>query len=156
MAWNTYRATLRRDGCWRQRDLNEELVNPLTRNIAVSWSRVFESDLFTDFDLAVMSSVIKLLEKFEESVPAALKDRASIQVEACKKEARIAVHKTIEVVSEAMNEEQKEISRCLAPHIQNRLKDGYRKAMKEVGPGSFARQKVRSLPFYFEFCGDRN
>lgn len=48
----------------------------------------------------------------------------------------------MEVVKEALGREQKEISRCLAPHIQNELMDGYDLAVEERGRGSVARQKV--------------
>jgi hypothetical protein len=45
-------------------------------------------------------------------------------------------------VKEALNNEQKEVSRSLAPHVQSELIDGYSAAMEERGPGSVARQKV--------------
>ena len=51
--------------------------------------------------------------------------------------------KTLDVVREAMNTQQKEVSRCLAPHVQGQLLEGYERAMEERGPGSVARQKVR-------------
>lgn len=62
----------------------------------------------------------------------------------CLDEARVALKKTMDVVKETMNTEQKEVSRCMAPHVQNQLIDGYDRAMEERGIGSVARQKVRS------------
>ncbi|OBZ71936.1 hypothetical protein A0H81_08311 [Grifola frondosa] len=117
MYWSTYRATLRRHGSWRQ-DLNVELTNPFTRNIASSWSKVFEADLFASFEKAATSAINKLLEDVEKSAA------------------------TLDVVRETMNTEQKEVSRCLAPHVQNQLVDGYDRAMEERGRGSVARQKA--------------
>ncbi|KAG6813480.1 hypothetical protein H0H92_010505 [Tricholoma furcatifolium] len=141
MHWGTYRATLRRHGSWR-RDLNVELVTPFTRNIAHSWSKVFESDLFGPFEAASTASISKLLKDVEDSAAPGLKDRTKMQGEQCLEEARVALKKTMEVVRETMNNEQKEVSRCMAPHVQTQLVDGYDRAMEERGRGSVARQKA--------------
>ncbi|KAG6918940.1 hypothetical protein DXG01_010595 [Tephrocybe rancida] len=141
MHWATYRATLRRHGSWR-RDLNVELITPFTRNIAHSWSKVFESDLFSPFEASSISSINKLLKDVEESAAQGLKDRTKIQGEQCLEEARVALKKTMEVVKETMNNEQKEVSRCMAPHVQAQLVEGYDRAMEERGTGSVARQKT--------------
>jgi hypothetical protein len=57
-------------------------------------------------------------------------------------EVQNALQKTIEIVRATMQEEQKEISRCLAPEVQNSLREGYERALEERGRGSVARQKV--------------
>jgi len=44
-------------------------------------------------------------------------------------------------VKEAMNTEQKEISRVVAPYVQQQLLDGYDESFAERGLGSVARQK---------------
>jgi len=133
---------LRRHGSWR-RDLNVELINPFTRNIAYSWSKVFESDLFGPFEAASIGSINKLLKEVEDSAAAGLKDRTKLQGEQCLEEARVALKKTMDVVKETMNNEQKEVSRCMAPHVQAQLVEGYDRAMEERGTGSVARQKAR-------------
>ncbi|KAJ2931653.1 hypothetical protein H1R20_g5445, partial [Candolleomyces eurysporus] len=142
--WQTYRATLRRHGSWR-RDLNVELVNPFTRTIAHSWSALFESDLLGPFETAITNGITKLLTEFEQSAAPGLRDRAKLQGEACLEEARIALQKTIAAVKETMTNQQKEISRCMAPHVQAELRDAYNRAMEERGKGSVARQKAKSL-----------
>lgn len=141
MHWASYRATLRRHGSWRQ-DLNVELTNPFTRQIASSWSKVFEADLFASFEKATVEAVDKLLTDIEASAALGLKERAKGQGELCLEEARIALRKTLDVVRDTMNTEQKEISRCFAPHVQNQLIEGYDSAMMERGAGSVARQKA--------------
>ncbi|KAG6820103.1 hypothetical protein H0H93_005415 [Arthromyces matolae] len=141
MHWATYRATLRRHGSFR-RDLNMELIAPFTRNIALSWSKVFESDLFAPFEASSLSAINKLLKDIEESAAQGLKDRTRIQGDQCLEEARVALRKTMDLVRETMNTEQKEISRCMAPHVQAQLVDGYDRAMEERGTGSVARQKA--------------
>ncbi|GLB33731.1 putative dynamin family protein [Lyophyllum shimeji] len=149
MHWATYRATLRRHGSFR-RDLNVELINPFTRNIAHSWSRVFESDLFGPFETAAVDSINKLLKDVEDSAATGLKDRTKLQGEQCLEEARVALKKTMDVVKETMNSEQKEVSRCMAPHVQAQLIEGYDRALEERGTGSVARQKAYFRSFIEE------
>lgn len=141
MHWATYRATLRRHGSWRS-DLNVELSNPFTRQIASTWSKVFEADLFASFEQATNEAIGRVLKEVEESAAPGLKERARGQAELALDEATVALRKTIDVVRDTINTEQKEISRCLAPHVQNQLIDGYDAAMMERGPGSVARQKA--------------
>lgn len=133
---------LRRHGAWR-RDLNVDLVIPFTRNIAHSWSRVFESDLFSPFEGAALGIVKELLKQVEESAALGLQDRAKLQGEQCLEEANVALKKTMDIVQDTMTKEQKEVSRCMAPHVQKQLVEGYDRAMEERGLGSVARQKVR-------------
>ncbi|KAH9482911.1 Nuclear GTPase SLIP-GC [Psilocybe cubensis] len=141
MHWATYRATLRRHGSWR-RDLNAELIQPFTRNIAHSWSQVFESDLFGPFQASTLAAIRALVKEVEETAATGLKERARLQGNACVEEARIALANTVELVKVAMTSEQKEISRCMAPHVQAQLVEGYDTAMLERGTGSVARQKA--------------
>ncbi|KAG5641399.1 hypothetical protein DXG03_005335 [Asterophora parasitica] len=152
MHWGTYRATLRRHGSWR-RDLNVELITPFTKNIAHTWSKVFESDLFGPFEAASLKAINELLKDFEDSAAAGLKDRTKLQGEQCLEEARVALKKTMDLVKVTMQEEQKEVSRCMAPHVQAQLIDGYDSAMEERGMGSVARQKAVFHRF-IEECKD--
>lgn len=135
---------LRRHGSWRQ-DLNVELSNPFTRQIASSWSKVFETDLFASFEKAANDTIIVLLKEVEASAALGLKERAKGQGELSLDEAKVALRKTLDIVRDTINTEQKEVSRCLAPHVQNQLVDGYDRAMEERGKGSVARQKVGHL-----------
>lgn len=134
-------SALRRHGSWR-RDFNVELVNPFTRNIAHSWSTVFESNLFAPFETATLDSINKLLKDVEDSAAPGLKDRTNKQAEVCLEEARVALKNAVELVKQTLATEQKEVSRCIAPHVQAQLIEGYDTAMQERGTGSVARQKV--------------
>ncbi|KAJ7179183.1 hypothetical protein C8R46DRAFT_1072781 [Mycena filopes] len=150
MHWASYRATLRRNGEYR-RDLNVELVNPFTRNIATKWQQVFEADIFSGLLSSTVDCINKLIGDIERSAASGLKDRARIQGESCLESARVALDKTIETVKETLSGEQKEISRSLAPHVQEQLLDGYETAMEERGAGSVARQKA----VFHSFIKDR-
>lgn len=50
------------------------------------------------------------------------------------------------LVGDFLRNQQKDISRCLIPHVKAQLSSGYDEAMEERGTGSVARQKVRSKP----------
>ncbi|KAL1709238.1 hypothetical protein EV121DRAFT_276622 [Schizophyllum commune] len=138
--WQTYRATLRRHGEWR-RDLNVELCNPFTRQIASSWGQVFEKDLFAGLDGATSEKIMKLVKEVENSAAPGLKERAKMQGDQCMEQAQLALRNAMEDVKVALQNEQKEVSRCLGPHVQEQLIPGYDLAMDERGPGSVARQK---------------
>ncbi|KAG9082296.1 hypothetical protein FRC06_005133, partial [Ceratobasidium sp. 370] len=140
MHWGTYRATLRRHGEYK-RDLNAELVAPMTREIASSWTQVFESDLFTPVKSAARTEVVKLLKEIEDSAPAGLKDRCRAQAQVTLKEVQVVTANILRNIKTAMTNEQKEVSRCLTPHVKSELLDGYRLALEERGAGSVARQK---------------
>lgn len=132
---------LRRNGEWR-RDLNVELCTPLTKNIASSWSKVFESDLFGSFETSTKAAIKKVVKEVEDTAPLGLKDRTRCQGELCLEEANIALNKTLDLVKDTMNAEQKEVSRVIAPYVQHQLQDGYETSYAERGTGSVARQKV--------------
>lgn len=138
--WQTYRATLRRHGEWR-RDLNVELCNPFTRQIASSWGQMFESDLFAGLDGATSEKITKLVKEIESSAAPGLKERAKMQGDQCMEQAQVALTDAMEAVKVALQNEQKEVSRCLGPHVQEHLIPGYDLAMDERGRGSVARQK---------------
>lgn len=134
-------SALRRHGTWRQ-DLNAELTLPFIRNIANSWGKVFESDLFGPLEGAVTSTINKFLQEVEDTAAPSLKDRTRRQRDLCLDEARAALRQIMELVQEKLTASQKDVSRCMAPHVQAQLVDGYDRAMEERGRGSVARQKV--------------
>lgn len=137
----TFALALRRRGIWRQ-DLNANLAFPFTRQIASSWCKVFESDLFTPFEVAVTATIRKLLEEVEETAAPGFRDQFQRQGDLCLEEARVALKQIMGIVVEALAIEQKEVSRSMAPHVQSQLIYGYDRATEERGPGSVARQKV--------------
>ncbi|KAJ3800411.1 hypothetical protein GGU11DRAFT_403343 [Lentinula aff. detonsa] len=149
MHWATYRATLRRHGEFR-RNLNVELLALFTKNIATSWSKVFETDLLGHFEETIHAAICRLLDDIVDSTAAGLQERVRIQGELCKAEADVALKQVVAVVRETINTQQKDVSRCLAPHVQNNLIDGYDLALEERGQGSVARQKLVFRTFLSE------
>lgn len=122
---------MRRHGTFRDVDINVELVNPFTRHIASSWSQIFESDLFRSLQVGVDAQITKLLSAVESSAAPGLKDRIRFQAEQCHDEAKVTLAKIMELVKGIMNEEQKTVSRLLAPHVQAQLSETYNLSMEE-------------------------
>src|ERR1700722_10162452 len=135
---------MRRHGTWH-RDLNAELLMPFSRHISASWAHIFETDLFASFDSATVVVIDNILKEFEESVPPGLKDRARTQVKTCLKDVKLTMRNTIVVVHQSLVSEQKRISRCVTPHVQAQLAEGYDQATKVRGKGSAVRQKARQI-----------
>lgn len=125
--------------------MNAELVGPMSREIAASWARLFDSDLFAPTARAGITEIVKLLQQVEASAPPDLKDRCRAQSQVTLKEAQVLIGNILQNLKSAMTEEQKNISRCLTPHVQSQLTAAYQAAMEERGTGSVARQKVSCI-----------
>lgn len=91
----------------------------MTKNIASSWAKVFESDLFASFEKSTKAAIEKLLKEIENSAPVGLKDRTKGQGLVCQEEANVALNKTLDLVKETMNNEQKEVSRLISYVLHN-------------------------------------
>lgn len=100
--------------------------------------------MFSTFEKSTNNAITKLLKEVETDAPLGLKERARGQGELSLEEAKVALQKTLELVQNTVTTEQKEVSRCLAPHVQDQLEEGYTLAMEERGRGSVARQKASS------------
>ena len=98
--------------------------------------------MFSGFETRALQITNELLRKVERSAAPGLTERAKSQGEIALEEVKVAMKSLVTVVREILNEQQKEISRCLIPHVQKQLRNGYAEAAEERGRGSVARQKV--------------
>lgn len=114
----------------------------MSKAIASSWSQVFQSDLFASFQQSANAEITKVLKEVQDSCPLGLKDRAALQADVSMNESKLAMEKITGVVQEALQSQQKDVSRSLVPHVQNELLVGYATAMEERGTGSVKRQKL--------------
>lgn len=95
-----------------------------------------------DLEADAMSFVQKLLNDFVDSASSSLKARAEAQTQVSREEAQLALNTISDVVRKKLDDEQKVVSRCLVPHVRERLFPAYDLAMAEKGRGSVARSKV--------------
>ncbi|KDQ10535.1 hypothetical protein BOTBODRAFT_163630 [Botryobasidium botryosum FD-172 SS1] len=138
--WKTYRAILRRDGEWT-RNLNEDLVAPMTTEIASSWARTFEGDLFSSLETRTIAIVTKLLDDFQDSCHAMVRGVARDQARGCLEEADTTLNKILDTARTQLSEAQKDVSRRLTPCVRERLHESYHTAHAITGRGSFKQQR---------------
>jgi len=113
----------------------------MSKAIASSWAEVFEADLFASFQQSADKAIGNLLKEVEASCPPGLKERAAKQFGVSMNEYKLAMEKISGTVNEALQSQQKDISRSLVPLVQSSLKDGYRRATEQHGRGSVVRRK---------------
>ncbi|KAM5535629.1 hypothetical protein V8D89_010616 [Ganoderma adspersum] len=142
MIWQRYRALLRRNGRFGEYDLNSELTTPFVSHIARNWARLFRSNLFRAFETATVQAVEELTNQVVQSVPEYLTSRAKKQADVSLEQTRAFVGESVTVVQRTLGAHQREISRRLAPHVQEQLKDGYQDALGITGRGSTPKQKA--------------
>ncbi|TEB25966.1 hypothetical protein FA13DRAFT_1777191 [Coprinellus micaceus] len=144
MAWNTYRATLARDGVFHI-DLNTDLAEPFTKAIARSWNSQFRNLSFRPLEDEILNHIAALLQEVQESATIGVQDRAKILSDGCLEEARVVVKHCIHKVKSRVLDHQKGISRTMASHIRKQLREGYRRAMAECGTGGGSAQRRKAL-----------
>lgn len=112
------------------------------RRIAAPWSRTFKG-VDVNVNDEVINKINNLLTQFEESTTPLLEEYASEEVNRIRHELPGLLKAIAARVKGAVDKEQKEANRCLAPHIKEALTPGYDVAAPLSGPGSAARRKVR-------------
>ncbi|KAI1792927.1 hypothetical protein LXA43DRAFT_1060282 [Ganoderma leucocontextum] len=137
------RPVLRRDGCYEEYDLNTQLTIPFVSHISQNWCKLFQSNLFGVFETATVQAVEELVDQVVRSVPEYLTSRARKQGEVALEQTRAFLVESVSVVQRALDAQQRTISRKLAPHVQEQLKEGYQNALLITGPGTTSDQKIK-------------
>jgi hypothetical protein len=113
------------------------------REIAISWAQLFDSDLFAPTLQAEQTEITGILQQIEASALPDLKARCQAQCQLALNEAQVLTANIIQNIKTVLTDEQKNISRCLTPHVQKELSAAYAAARDEQGPGCMVRKKVR-------------
>lgn len=61
------------------------------------------------------------MKEIQQSFPDGLQERAKLQGQIGLADAKEALQNTVDIVKQALTEQQKEVSRCLVPHLQGEL-----------------------------------
>ncbi|KAI0315373.1 hypothetical protein OF83DRAFT_1173899 [Amylostereum chailletii] len=139
--WQTYAATLRRHGCWKKRNLNEEFTAPMSEEIAFPWATFFHKPAFVDIKTTCDAAARTLLDEIIDSSPPALAREVKRRVDRC---ADLWVQRESQAVKKSakmLDVGQKEVSRILEGHVECRLAPAYDNALEETGRGSHARKQ---------------
>ncbi|KAG9006591.1 hypothetical protein FRB94_000608 [Tulasnella sp. JGI-2019a] len=98
-----------------------------------SWTRVFEQDLLAKFGNRAKEAVNKIIADIEKTAPVGLINRCAGQREQALTESKAAMDQLISAAGAVLRREQKEASRCFAPHIKMKLRPGYQEAARMTG-----------------------
>ncbi|KAI0723406.1 hypothetical protein C8Q76DRAFT_855661 [Earliella scabrosa] len=141
MRWNTYRAVLRRNGAFKNMDLNADLSTPFTRRLIGSWSQTYTSAHLVSIDGTMLAIATDLLSELTGSVPDRHRARATALVEDALCAARVELGAMAGVAQETLDEHQQRLSRSIAVFVETELTEGYQQAVTVRGRGSFRQQK---------------
>lgn len=118
---------------------------PFSRRITSSWCTAFEADHFGGFRVDIAETLRKVLKDVVDSgASATVSDHIQSQIDKTTlPEALLHLDKMVKLAQDAIDSNQKTISRSIAPHVQKQLKENYETANSQHGRGSAARQRVR-------------
>ncbi|KAJ2936140.1 hypothetical protein H1R20_g954, partial [Candolleomyces eurysporus] len=104
--------------------------------------------MLSSFETGAVEAIGRLLDDFEKSVSEELEDLIRVQRQLCLEDAKLNILSTTDAVNLTVTQQQRRISRTMAPRIQEFMEDAYSKAVKEPGGhGSYRRRKDRIREF---------
>jgi RNA processing factor Prp31 len=137
-----------------KRNFNAELVAPLTRRVANSWAKVFQSNLFGALEDEITTTITSLINDITATSPPRLKEQCKAQGDRAIASAQLAIKNITNKMNRTMSSRQKEISRSIEPNVKESMGDGYKLANGYSGIGSFAKKKA--CGFVYEHLGYRS
>ncbi|OTA63095.1 hypothetical protein K449DRAFT_349574 [Hypoxylon sp. EC38] len=149
LAWATYKATVRRNGVYcgaaGPHDFNQELFDPISRNLATGWERAFQHRLPAVLN-EFAAKTKKQLKEFHDAVQARARDRHTTVSGMVTLSSQILAHmRTLEQFPDNLRamitELQREASRQFTPAICSAMSYAYDTCVAERGQGSFNRMK---------------
>lgn len=157
LAWGTYKATCRRGGLWTgvcgKKDFNAELFEPINRQLAGSWERVFQRRM-PRILRAFAEDCKSLLESFHSDVAtnilgaAASTSRLDV-LDQQKRAYQTMVEATPNFVSTKITESQREANRGFTPAIRVGMQPAYDACTDERGESYMHRILGTALPQCF-------
>ncbi|KAI1408718.1 Dynamin family-domain-containing protein [Hypoxylon sp. FL1857] len=149
MFWATYKATVRRKGVYHgaagPHDFNQELFDPISRNLATGWERAFQHRLPAVLN-GFVSKTKKQLSAFHEAAQARAQGRHTTVSGMATLSRQILAHMRAleqlpEILRATITDLQKEANRRFTPAICNAMTWAYQTCTEESGVGSFNRMK---------------
>lgn len=142
--WATYKATIRRNGKFRI-DMNDELAEPILSAVSTRWEKTFcgaVTKLLEELSGGIQSELKQALETLNDKLTQAGLEKAQIDMlkTVLDTEVKQKFSSSVGRVLKAVQEQQKELSRSVAPQIQEAMTPGYQKGFMECGTGSHRRR----------------
>lgn len=148
--WATYKATVRRNGSYHgasgPRDFNQELFDPVARNLATGWERAFQRRLPAILDGFAKETALKL-KQFHEAAKKRAAQRNTNVASLLTLSSQIQAHmRTVQAIPATIlvqiTELQREANRQFTPVICHAMMTAYQICTNESGSGSYARMKT--------------
>ncbi|KIW81930.1 hypothetical protein Z517_04956 [Fonsecaea pedrosoi CBS 271.37] len=147
--WSTYRAVVRRDGCFTNHrgchNFNEQLIEPLIRQLARPWEYVFSRSLpiiFRQLPLIVANRITVFHEDVEGH---AIRNGVSALIfELLKQQIPVYKEKMNVIIKDAnswVTQQQRTFNREFEPLMSNRMQEVYNACAREEGRGCFKRMR---------------
>ncbi|TDZ99668.1 Nuclear GTPase SLIP-GC [Colletotrichum sidae] len=149
MAWATYKATCRRSGVYKgaagPRDLNAELFEPISRQLASCWDKTFQHRLPQALERFTCHARL-LLKDFHEAAinRSGKRDANAAGINMLGQQLRTRNRRIIEIPAKlrtVIQELQREANRGFHPVIAVHMQPAYDRCVLERGEGSFGRMK---------------
>ncbi|CAJ2501356.1 Uu.00g042090.m01.CDS01 [Anthostomella pinea] len=150
MYWSTYKATVRREGVYSgasgPRDFNQELFDPISRNLANGWERAFQRRLpkiLKDFAKQTNAN----LNEFQRTAKKRAEERhTNVSSLVTLSNQIVAYMRTLDELPNSLGsritELQREASREFTPVIGAVMQDVYDRCAMERGMGQYNRMKL--------------
>jgi hypothetical protein len=151
--WATYKATVRRQGVYSgasgPRDFNQDLFDPISRNLATGWERAFQRRLPTILESFAKDTAVRL-QRFHQAAKARAEQRHTNITGLVTLSNQILAHmRTVQgipiTIRSKVTELQREANRQFTPVICDAMMKAYTICTDEHGPGSYARMKEAML-----------
>eukprot|EP00961_Rhodomonas_salina_P129613 1745440-Rhodomonas_salina.1 len=136
----TYFATTRRDGVYKEKDWNQLLSEPVFRPVSVQWEKVFCTSL-TEVLAALKVQCSKSLQQVHSAIASELPQDAQVAQRLKvmrthqERDAQTKLRSMVAVAMEEVNKQQRELSRLVTPHVQETMEPCYHQASKDKGQG---------------------
>ncbi|TLD13539.1 uncharacterized protein PgNI_04082 [Pyricularia grisea] len=148
MHWISYRATIRRNGCYNgatgSKDFNSELLEPIIASLASAWEETFLRRIPVAIDTlttSIQTALRVLYTHFTNAntFPGSAQDLAALGRQTDRYLATAAG--ILNDVQQHITNAQRQANRQLEPIIVLSMTPGYRQALEEKGSGSYKRMK---------------
>ncbi|KIW97825.1 uncharacterized protein Z519_01409 [Cladophialophora bantiana CBS 173.52] len=147
--WATYKAVVRRDGCFTNaqgcHNFNAQLLEPLIRHLAGPWESVFTRRMPIILN-GLSTNVVHTITAFHNDVARrAVRNGASVaSFEMLKQQIPLYQERLKDIISDArawIIEQQRTFNREFEPLITEHMHDVYVTCANEYGPGSYRRMR---------------
>lgn len=148
--WATYKATVRRYGAFQgasgPRDFNQELTDPIYKQLASTWEKAFQRRL-PHILQAFTKSAGHMLKDFHNAVETRSRDKGIGLARVGRLKNQLTAYEALfgdlaNNMITSVNEAQREVNREFTPVIASAMSSAYEHCTEERGAGSFKSMKT--------------